>query len=94
MEDDWFHLTLPSLQLSLTDKVPHEFRDLAEFTLDRLGLDHGEVVVRYRGQWFEMYRKRKLPVEGLREIAPQIARAVERDLANGVDWRYPDRFLA
>ena len=89
VDDDWFRLTLPSLQLTLTDKVPPELRELAEFTLDRLGLGHGEVVVRYRTQWFTMYRKQKLTLDGLRDVAPQIARAVEEDLANGVDWRYP-----
>jgi hypothetical protein len=86
VREDWFRLLLPSMQLVLTDRVPRRMRKRAELTLRRLGLDHSEVVVRYRQEWFEMFRERKLTLEGLREVAPQIARAVEK---SGVDWRYP-----
>ena len=89
VQNDWFQVLLPSMQLVLTDKVPSRLRKLADFTLTRVGLGHSEVVVRYRQEWFEMYREGKLTLEGLREVAPQIARAVETDLAKGVDWRYP-----
>ena len=89
VHDDWFQLLLPSMQLVLTDKVPRRLRKRAELTLKRVGLGHSEVVVRYRQEWFEMYRERKLTLEGLREVAPQIARAVEEDLAKGVDWLNP-----
>jgi len=89
VEDDWFQLILPSTQLVLTDKIPRRLRKRAEFTLKRLGLGHSEVVVRYRQELFTMYRQRTLPLEGLREFAPQIAHAVEEDLAKGVDWQYP-----
>lgn len=87
VEDDWFELLLPSLQLVLTDKVPGDVRTLAESTLERLGLRDHEVVVRYREEWFRLYRMRQLALEGLREVAPLVARAVERDLARGKDWR-------
>jgi hypothetical protein len=89
VKDDWFKLLLPSLQLVLTDKVPKRQQKKAAFTLERLGLIDSEVIVRYRQQWFEMYRKQELTLEGLRQVAPLIARAVERDMANGKDWRYP-----
>jgi hypothetical protein len=39
--DGWFELSLPSLQLVVTDKVPTALRKKAQFTLDRLGLGHG-----------------------------------------------------
>jgi hypothetical protein len=87
VQDDWFEIILPSLQLLLTDKVPKSRRGKAEFTLEKLGLQDGEVVIRYRQKWFEMYRQRKLDLNGLREVAPLIARAVEQDAQKGKDWR-------
>ena len=87
VEDDWFQVLLPSLQLVLTDKVPEEIRALAELTLQKLGLRDHEVVVRYRREWFRMYQEGRLSLDGLREVAPIIARAVEDDLAMGKDWR-------
>lgn len=90
VKDDWFELLLPHLQLVLTDKVPEDIRGKAEFTLERLGLTNDTVIIRYRQKWFELYRNRKLTLEGLKEVAPQIARAVEADLHKGTDWRYPE----
>lgn len=87
VQDDWFEIILPSLQLLLTDKVPKSRRRKAEFTLEKLGLQDGEVVIRYRQKWFEMYRQRRLDLNGLREVAPLIARAVEQDAQRGKDWR-------
>jgi hypothetical protein len=87
VKDNWFEIQLPSLQLLLTPAVPKTQRKLAEFTIERLGLRDSEVVIRYRHKWFEMYRRRTLTIEGLRDVAPLIASAIERDLANGTDWR-------
>jgi hypothetical protein len=87
VQDGWFVIQLPSLQLLATDAIPQEYRDLASFTLDKLGLRDGEVVVRYRREWFQMYQQGKLPLDGLREVAPLIAVAVERDLQAGKDWQ-------
>ena len=79
------------MQLVLTDRVPDEIRLLAEFTLEKLGLRDHEVVVRYRREWFRMYQEGRLDLDGLREVAPLIARAVEHDLARGKDWRKASR---
>jgi hypothetical protein len=87
VKNEWFEILLPSLQLQLTASVPKSRRKLAEFTLQELGLIDGEIVVRYRSKWFELYRNRRLDLDGLREIAPLIANAVEKDLANGIEWR-------
>ncbi len=87
VKDDWFEILLPSLQLVLTAAVPNRQRKLAEFTIQRLGLRDSEVVVRYRKTFFDLYRDRKLTLEGLEEVAPLIAAAVKRDLANGTEWR-------
>jgi hypothetical protein len=87
VEDCWFQVLLPSMQLVLTDRVPDDVRPLADFTLKKLGLRDHEVVVRYRREWFRMYQEARLSLDGLREVAPLVARAVEHDLARGKDWR-------
>jgi len=83
----WFRILIPSLQLVATEKIPAQYREVAQFTLKRLGLTDSEVIVRYRDVWFQLYRRRRLDLEGLREVAPLIAEAVERDLGNGKDHR-------
>lgn len=87
VQDGWFEISLPSLQLLPTEKIPAEFLELALFTLKRLGLRDHEVVVRYRKGWFDLYRQNKLTLNGLQQRAPLIAAAVERDLKDGKDWR-------
>jgi hypothetical protein len=87
VRDHWFEILLPSLQLVLTPRVPKTQRKLAEFTIEKLGLRDSEVVVRYRREWFKLYQEGRLTLPGLRVVAPAIARAVERDLASGIDWR-------
>jgi hypothetical protein len=77
----WFEIILPSLQLCLTDRVPAGQRKKAEYTLKRLRLRDGEGVIRWRQTWYEMYQRGKLSLEGLREVAPLIAEAVEREMA-------------
>jgi hypothetical protein len=91
VKDEWFAIVLPSLELVITKTLPARQRRLARSTLTRLGLDRGEIVLRYRAEWFEMYREGKLTLTGLRDVAPLIARAVERDLEDGKDWRYSPR---
>ena len=87
VQDGWFEVILPSLQLRATNRLPAELHDIAEFTLQRLGLRDHEVIIRYRRGWFEKYTKGELALDGLRDFAPLIADAVERDLAKGIDWR-------
>lgn len=74
----WFEIVLPSLQLRLTDSVPAALREKAAYTLSRLQLDGGERVVRWRQSWYQLYTAGKLDLEGLRDVAPLIAEAVER----------------
>jgi hypothetical protein len=63
VQDHWFKILLPSLQLVLTERVPKRVCKKAEFTLERLDLQSGAVVIRYRQLWFEMYRERRLDLE-------------------------------
>lgn len=77
VEDGWFEIILPSLQLVGSDAVPEEHRNRAEFVLTRLHLRDDERVIRQRQAWYRMYQDHKLNLDGLREMAPLIAQAVE-----------------
>ena len=78
IEDGWFEIILPSLQLRLTDAVPAAMRDKAEYTLKRLKLRDGERVLRWRRSWYALYQSGELTLDGLRRVAPLIANAVEK----------------
>jgi hypothetical protein len=78
VKEGWFEILLPSLQLQATPRVPKKWRAVAEYTLKRLGLCDGEKILRWRRQWYAMYEKGDLTLEGLRTVAPLIAEAVTR----------------
>ncbi len=78
VEDGWFEILLPSLQLVLTDAVPANEVTRAEYTLSRLHLRDDERVIRQRREWYRMYQEGELSLEGLEKKAPLIARAVKR----------------
>ncbi len=85
IEDDWFEIILPSMQLVPTDKLPDQHRKRALYTLERLRLLGGPSdnwVVRQRRSWYRRYLNGKAPLELLDEFAPMIARAIrKRDAA-------------
>lgn len=83
VEDGWFEIILPSLQLVLTDVVPPEKKELAEFTLTRLRLRDDERVIRQRREWYRMYQVGELTIDGLEKKAPLIARAIRKQQAVG-----------
>ena len=76
VQDGWFEVLLPSLQLVVTEAVPEEFRGRAEFVLRRLRLRDDECVLRQREEWYRMYRDGELTLDGLAGKAPLIAEAV------------------
>jgi hypothetical protein len=76
--EGWFEILLPSLQLVVTDKVPPGLSALAQFTIDRLRLGHGEQIIRIRREWYKKYRAGELTLKGLRAMAPLIAAAVDK----------------
>ena len=80
VQPGWFRIILPSLQLVATNEIPAQHREIASFTLKRLGLTDEEAIVRFRSSWFQTYRKRKCDLDDLREVAPLIALAVEQDI--------------
>lgn len=77
--DDWFEILLPSLQMRLTSHVPRRMRARAQFTLRQLGLDHDERIVAYRAAWWKDFHRGDLTLAGMHQVAPLIARAIERD---------------
>lgn len=79
VQPGWFEILLPSLQMRVTDKVPAAHRAKAELTLKRLKLGDGEKIIRWRQRYYEKYQAGKLDLDGLRDIAPLIADAVERE---------------
>lgn len=79
VRDGWFEILLPSLQLVVVPaNVPTNLRDQAEDTLRRLHLRDDERVIRQRRAWYEKYQDGKLTLEGLRDFAPLVAAAVEK----------------
>ena len=78
IEDGWFELHLPSLQLRVSDSIPDELRDRAEYVLERLRLRDDERVMRQRREWYRMYQDGELSRTGLEGKAPLIAAAVPK----------------
>ena len=83
VRDSWFEILLPSLQLVLTDSVPPEERERADYTLRRLRLRDDERIIRQRRAWYGLYQEGKLTLEGLKQLAPLIAKAVQKQLPEG-----------
>ncbi len=77
VKDGWFKIILPSLQLIVSDTIPDDHRERAEFVLKRLHLRDDERVLRQRREWLRMYQESEINLDGLRTKAPLIARAVE-----------------
>lgn len=81
VEDSWFRLLLPSLQLVVDrSHIPPHLLEKAESVLKRLHLRDDERILRQRREWYRMYQEKELTLEGLRRKAPLIARAVERQI--------------
>jgi len=78
VEEGWFEILLPSLQLRVTELVPPSLRARAEFTLRRLHLQDDERVLRQRREWLRMYEAGEIDLAGLQKKAPLIAAAVEK----------------
>ncbi len=77
VEDGWFEILLPSLELIASDCAPNSLRPKAEYTLTRLHLRNDQRVIRQRQEWYRMYRDGEITLEGLRKKAPLLARAVD-----------------
>lgn len=74
----WFELDLPSLVLRVAGGIPPDVRARAEYTLDRLHLRDDVRVIRQRRKWLRLYQRDAIDLDGLREVAPLLADAIER----------------
>lgn len=82
IEDDWFEIILPSLELRMTERCPGHLRERATFMLDRLQLGKGQKVIRYRRQFYARYlRDGPRALADLDELAPLLARAIRKQMA-------------
>jgi hypothetical protein len=82
VQDGWFEVLLPSLQLVVSGSIPDSHRERAEFVVERLHLGHDERVVRQRREWYRMYQEGELTLEGLAKKAPLIAAAIKKEAAS------------
>lgn len=87
IEDDWFELILPSLQVRVTELCPPELRERANHTLIRLGLRDGEAIIRMRSAWVahfdELGSDRAKFLALLDRQDPMLARALRKRDAAG-----------
>ena len=84
VQDGWFRVALPDMQLLLTDRVPATHRARAETTLTRLQLSHGEDLVEFWRARYDQYKERGEPILNMMdEWAPLVARAIREKLAAG-----------
>lgn len=84
VEDGWFELRIPDLQVFVTERCPAELRERAEFTLDRLRLRDDERLLRARAEWWTAYQRGDISLEFLERMDPLLARAI-RGRASGED---------
>lgn len=84
VQDGWFEISLPSLQLLVSASIPPTIRAKAENLLTRLHLRDDERVIRQRRVWLDLYEKGDLSLSGLRVMAPLVADAVEKQAKNCV----------
>ena len=66
------------LQLRVSDTIPEELRERAEYVFVRLHLRDDERVMRQRREWYRMYQCGELSQDGLEGKAPLIAAAIDR----------------
>lgn len=87
VEDGWFEVILPSLQLVVSDDAPAHIRKQLQSTLDRLPIGHDERIISQRRAWLAEYEAGRVTLAGLHRFAPLIARAVERAAAGKATTR-------
>lgn len=78
VQDDWFEIQLPSLQLILTANVPASHLARAQFTLQQLQLQDGDWIIEERAYYYEAFQRGDMTLAQLDQSAPLIARAIRR----------------
>jgi hypothetical protein len=78
IQDDWFEIQLPSLQLVLTAKVPKSHLERAKFTLQQLQLQDGDWIIEEREYYYNAFLRGDLTLTQLERDAPLIAQAIRQ----------------
>jgi hypothetical protein len=81
VQDDWFEVQLPSLQLVLTDKIPPELREKAEFTIKQLQIQNSDWVIEQRAYYYDSYQRGEITLECIERDAPLLGRAIRAAIA-------------
>lgn len=77
VEDGWFELSLPDLQLHVTEQCPDHLRARAEFMLENLGLRNSEQALHDRESYWEQYLEHgEAALPFIELYAPLLARAI------------------
>jgi hypothetical protein len=66
VQDGWFEIILPSLELVVSEGIPPEHRERAELTLTKLKLRTHPNVMGQRQEYYNAYKSRELSLERLR----------------------------
>ncbi|MFO0762332.1 MAG: hypothetical protein U0359_38185 [Byssovorax sp.] len=81
VEDGWFEIQLPSLQLVIVeDRIPRVYLEQARFTLKKLRLVDDDDVIESRAGWYDAFREGRITLVELMVRAPLLARAVRSRL--------------
>lgn len=81
IQDGWFEVLLPSMQLVTTPALPAPLLAKAFLTMEKLHLDNGRKVRRNRKRWYDDYKAGKITFVGLQDFAPLVADAVGKLLS-------------
>ena len=81
IQDGWFEVLLPSMQLVTTAALPASLLAKANLTMVKLHLDNGTKVRRVRKLWYQDYKDGKITFAGLQDIAPLVAEAVAKRIS-------------
>lgn len=80
VEDGWFELSWPDLQLHVTDLCPADLRARAEHMLEDLELRNGRRVIENRRAYRDLYHRHgAAALQQIEEEAPLVARAIRRN---------------
>ena len=83
IQDGWFEVILPSMQLVATSQIPPALTARANFTIKQLKLANGYKIRKIRRGYYEDHKLKGLPLNLLREYAPMVADAVAKWQATG-----------
>jgi hypothetical protein len=81
VQDDWFEIQIPSLQIVLTNQVPIELREKAEFTLQQLQLNRSTRTMELRASYYDDYQEGVVTLEFVERNAPLLGRAIRAEIA-------------